>query len=747
MRIARKNIFVSQEESLFCKLSGYFFLIFSISFYFFHPVIAQAQVSPALTTGLHWLQIQLPFIPNPFEKITPYFLNEKFGFVFQSNEYFRPLAGLYRTTDGAVSWSKIISLDSTNYPIKQIYFVSKSRGYLACKTGIFETIDSGITWTKISKSISSFISVYSSGGKVYAFEGEIGNSWGPLLSTYDDGKNWDTIIRIARYPRYFGSQMTPYVLGNKENIVIAESLDALGNMHLNYSTNNGRTWSSYFMDTAGKTATTGLFCFPHCTDIIRTFDADINDVYSIVYSKNFGATWDTINQGIEMGAWITGNGCVLYFSNAATNQHNQTGPFRSLDHGKTWINFLGPDFDEIDDRDYLNMSIVGGGAVIYAGGDIYGNVWKSVDGGDGTLSADALKSSIFTFLSLYSGRTDTLFGKKCNPMIANIVFNNTSCNYAHFDKITIDGLDSTEYRTNVKHHLACENIPDTIVIKMMPTFVGVRNITIHSHFIDDEFCTIDSIFDLTLLTTSGKISRLQLAKDNITRHTAATSGSIIPIDVYYSKENYYENVDSLIFTLSFNDGMTFNHDSVASGWKEIRRELTNTNVKFILQRNDPNPPHSDSFILRAYCQATLSKEHTGIVSLDEINFNQDTTYRDCMIASLSSSDSLVIDITNNICGDSLLRNFMRTGKVIEITSIHPNPAQDEIEVDIQSKINQNMKIEVSNVLGVTEFSTMKNISEGWNKIHLSTYNMPLGVYIVRLSSNLQTLSQSFVKVR
>ncbi len=267
-------------------------------------------------------------------------------------------------------------------------------------------------------------------------------------------------------------------------------------------------------------------------------------------------------------------------------------------------------------------------------------------------------------------------------------------------------------------------------------------------YVKDNYIYAADVYGGLYLNSTGKANgpRLQIEKDNLTRHTSAASESIIPFDIYYSKDAYYEPVDSLIFTLSFNDGMIFNHDSVATGWKEIRRIATDTNVTFILRRTDPTPPQIDSFILRAYCQATISKEQTGVVALDEINFNQDTTFRDCMIASLTKTDSLYVDITDNICGDSILQKFLATNQIpLKIISIYPNPSSANITVDYSSAYLQPATIQILDELGNVLKEQQGTLTPGINSQSFTLDPALSGTFFIRITTGKNTVTGKFVK--
>ena len=86
---------------------------------------------------------------------------------------------------------------------------------------------------------------------------------------------------------------------------------------------------------------------------------------------------------------------------------------------------------------------------------------------------------------------------------------------------------------------------------------------------------------------------------------------------------------------------------------------------------------------------------------------------------------------------------MTAGNILTITSIRPNPAQDELEIDLQSAARQDANIEILNALGTKVFSETRNIGSGVNSIHLEMRGLSSGVYLIRIGS----ASQSFVKMK
>src|SRR5258708_28611737 len=86
----------------------------------------------------------------------------------------------------------------------------------------------------------------------------------------------------------------------------------------------------------------------------------------------------------------------------------------------------------------------------------------------------------------------------------------------------------------------------------------------------------------------------------------------------------------------------------------------------------------------------------------------------------------------NLCGDHSIRNSM-LGKPIGLT-IRPNPAQDEIKVDISYTEKQEVMIEIFDALGQKVFSDSYSMSSGTSTTPIDTRNLSIGVYLLRLHS-------------
>ncbi len=269
----------------------------------------------------------------------------------------------------------------------------------------------------------------------------------------------------------------------------------------------------------------------------------------------------------------------------------------------------------------------------------------------------------------------------------------------------------------------------------------------HSTFVANNYGIWAGSFDGGLWynrTKKPNADRLQIEKDNLSRHQAYI-GEDIPIALYYPYEAYYEGVDSLSFVINISESLGFVSDSVADGWRLLRRETTDSTIRFIVQRTTATAPDTSSFILKAYFKAFVTRAKTATLTLDEINFNQDTTFRECMVASLKRTDSIFIDLVDN-CGDSLLRTFITSHGNLRIISLTPNPTTDNITVDVESPELQQVQIEIVNAVGITVVSKSQQLKSGSNVILINTQNLPSGLYFLRVRGLYSTVNATFQRI-
>jgi hypothetical protein len=207
-------------------------------------------------------------------------------------------------------------------------------------------------------------------------------------------------------------------------------------------------------------------------------------------------------------------------------------------------------------------------------------------------------------------------------------------------------------------------------------------------------------------------------------------------------------------TVNFDIKETPGKSFTGSGIKQITFDLLNYNtdlLQYTQSKSTANlsSPDGKSFTLTGFPEITA--DANGILasvgfrvyltkdSVTTINMTNrtDTTNLPCSIMTISSGGSATFNY-QFLCGERSISGFMN-GQPISIISIRPNPAQDEIEINLQSALKQDANIEIFDALGAKVFSDSKNLVTGSNNLHLNTKGLASGMYIVRVGDVSQSL--------
>jgi len=173
--------------------------------------------------------------------------------------------------------------------------------------------------------------------------------------------------------------------------------------------------------------------------------------------------------------------------------------------------------------------------------------------------------------------------------------------------------------------------------------------------------------------------------------------------------------------------------------------ITSTNGQNFTIPGSPNIQADANGILASIgFTVFLTKDSTTTINL--LNAKIDTTNNPpCGNTTFSYSGSTLFDY-NFVCGERSISGYMNGVMPMKIISLRPNPAQDGIELNVQSFSKQDAVFEIYDALGTRVFSNVKNLQQGASNIRLDTKTLSSGVYLVRLRTMNGETSQSFMKV-
>jgi hypothetical protein len=473
-------------------------------------------LSSSTANAQHW-----KMIGTFHDNCWPYFINEQVGFIYGYGHYgnadgiaLSATPYLMKTTDGGGTWSTMAT-GTMSGMITCMHFVSLRHGYASTQPqfarysdpggGIFETLDGGNSWRQISPNGFSFIGVYSDGVRV------IGTPTMSLLQSGahqqdgisfspDDGVTWQLEANALSW--------SFFVLGNGDGTVITGSFpqSAGGALSTSFSTDAGQNWSTRIRTSVYDFQNWEQYLLPHSQIIVRPFE-EADSGSPINRSSDLGQTWSTAYRELaedELAGSVDGSGCIVYV------QRVHTEFLRSDDKGLTWHPVGGPASGGYGSHLF---TVVGNGAVVYALQPT-GELWKTTDGGDGTLSP-TIPYQITLSHSLGTIRQDTLIVSECDSTKFMTTFTYASCDHAKLDTLRIDGLSQSVYQSTIRQIGIPPDEHDTAFTTIKGAAPGVYPLTIHAIYRHDEQLIGDTTYQFTLVVKKSPAILSITRKDTI----------------------------------------------------------------------------------------------------------------------------------------------------------------------------------------------------------------------------------------
>ncbi len=312
-----------------------------------------------------------------------FFYDPDRGFIGTCSNNERGQPQIWKTTDGGSSWRQASVPFVVDARMTSIHMQSDLVGYASLweydgNHGIWKTINGGLTWYEHTQGNNlGATSVHATPhalivttwpqlnrGQVGGFSLNDGGTIVPAFeSAFTDESNGIAFVNDSQ------GVVTP---GPQSNTIADRKSNCF------FTEDGGRTWQeggliSESWSIYGKKGTTSFFALPEGNQL--------DPQTTVVSSQDVGRSWRTLfpfSSAMQFTGDIDGAGRTLYVQ---TNEQTNSGFFRSDDLGITWKSVGGPSHE----RDTRFVVTGCNGAVVY-GFDIDGNVWKTTDGGDGTLT-------------------------------------------------------------------------------------------------------------------------------------------------------------------------------------------------------------------------------------------------------------------------------------------------------------------------------------------------------------------------
>jgi photosystem II stability/assembly factor-like uncharacterized protein len=620
---------------------------------------------------------------------------------------------VFLTSDGGNTWIEASNI-SLQSGYQSIAFKSPEQfwlfGGLGTATGDYPylTSDFGATWSTLT-SIKDFTggAFYSSSTKLLFWSG--GSN---AYYSSDDGQTW--VSFITNLSREFP---TGFAYSDYSSILLTggSTLSYANNYYL--SNDGGLTWNKgsildeSFQPLAIKETSTYLTISEITNNILRSDDK--------------GKTWDTIAtfpQDYSLSGCIVGDLCHLYV------QFNGNGTWESTDQGRTWtkITDLG---GYRDTRFYFyNNRLFIGGTPHYTPPIQSGSFWRyDLPPNKPTILADNF------LLSTICG-----IAKDTTIPIAAI-------NQCDGEKVIVDTIftsGSTAFSLP-RYPTPKEITVDSLHIHYDPVSTQAETTFVHLRFRlkGNTFDTIMTIrgsgvqpketvgFALSRPQSSAKAGNTTDVKVSPIRTIANKGLNEISFDLtYYGDVLGIPQVSAGRVGLSVTQGAETRTGKFAT----LPIKITGSNISL------------DSMQALASMKffVYLSDSTATPIALSNVHLNQtDPDYERCTLSATTDSTRLQVDL---LCGDSIIVEYLRGNPLpLRIVSLKPNPAQDELSIELDAAEGGVVQMEVYDELGKRVMQREVTFAKGRQQVTITTADLPEGMYSVRMGN----VSGRFVKVK
>jgi hypothetical protein len=337
--------------------------------------------------------------PNGKAFTACYFLNESVGFI--AGQY---KDGVLKTTDGGMTWVSTplphfppiqsstpgFYVEDTTFTISQILMTDELHGWLTCEPdrlsnvapvypGLYQTTDGGASWNPVVNVKESFSDVYQTPRALVVTSRDV-YPGGTGYISLDNGATFSPALPITNGVD-FVDNMNGVVTGYGSHIW-SHTIDGGITWSALSPTDSIETWSVYGVKGTSWFFTASEQHNPNIPSPVRR-------------SSDFGITWNTESQlPFRTTGHIAGFGFTLYVEvdqeGGDATIWPEKGLWRSKDSGKTWQSIGGPANNREDTRFFVTGCR---GEVIYAF-DAQGHVFKTTDGGDGSLPQFTLPTAL-----------------------------------------------------------------------------------------------------------------------------------------------------------------------------------------------------------------------------------------------------------------------------------------------------------------------------------------------------------------
>jgi hypothetical protein len=199
-------------------------------------------------------------------------------------------------------------------------------------------------------------------------------------------------------------------------------------------------------------------------------------------------------------------------------------------------------------------------------------------------------------------------------------------------------------------------------------------------------------------------------------------------------------VKTLDFTLNYNSDLLAYQSSTGSNIV-----TTSNDTIFHITGNTFISTDADSSLAELIFEVFLTKDSTTNLTLSNLHLNSyDPKFQECIALAMADSTAFQYQY---FCSERTIAAFLRNNNGILIASIRPNPAQDYLEVSLQSGFTQNAHFEIVNSLGESALIEDESLHTGQNIISFRIPALAEGLYFIRATSPSGSATRSFMRMK
>ncbi len=446
------------------------------------------------------------------------------------------------------------------------------------------------------------------------------------------------------------------------------------------------------------------------------------------YTTNLGRNWTqgpALPINTEVTGHIAGKGNIIYVQNHRYS--GATGLFRSDNLGTTWKNVGGPS----NERDTRFVVTGCQGEVVFAF-DRTGGIWRTTDGGDGTLSGGTGGNGTLS-MSVDSIFISTLY---CQPEFGYVTLSVPPCAMFEVDSVYIVSQQNEFTTDSTNGFSVVDGSSVTVPVRFQYGSSATRTGILHFK---------GTIGGRQIDTTIILIGKNATAPEPLIGSLSSVSAgdtAHIPIHLTPTVDTF--TIKRYRLHLSYNTDILSCEDFDIIGTLSnpiISKQINNdaNGVEFICELRNPITEKSDlslplvKLVMRTYVTTTLETT----IRLDTFSVSSLAPMPLCTIPTKP------YQVIKYQCGDSLLVMQMRDGRVPEISYIRPNPSSVNkiVGVGILLPASMIVSIELTDMRGVVQFSTpLSELCAGRHELQMDASHLSAGNYIVRLKNGITYLA-------